>query len=86
MRLLAAFDATRGAGILLLGADVLPAGPGWLAPWLCRLVSARPMLGGTLLDTAGAVIHAGGCAGTAGRHVGLPAADLPGRAGRGDEP
>ena len=23
------------------GADVLPAGPGWLAPWLCRLEQAR---------------------------------------------
>ena len=52
-----------GAGVLVLGADVLPAAAGWLAPWLCRLVSARPILGGTLLDAAGAVLHAGGCAG-----------------------
>ena len=78
MRLLAAFDATRGAGILVLGADVLPAAPGWLAPWLCRLVSARPILGGTLIDAAGAVLHAGAVRGDGPlRHVGLPSADLP---------
>ena len=78
VRLLAAFDATRGAGILVLGADVLSAASGWLAPWLCRLVSARPILGGTLIDAAGAVLHAGVVPGDSQlRHIGLPSADLP---------
>ena len=58
--LLAALSHARGSAMLLLGAGVLPAGPGWLTPWRCRLVAARPVLGGTLLDTSGAVIDAGG--------------------------
>jgi hypothetical protein len=77
MRLLAAIAATTAPGILVFGADVLPAAGGWLAPWLCRLVSARPVLGATLLDSAGAVIHAGGGPGHERRHLGLPTGDLP---------
>ncbi len=74
----AALSHARGSAMLLLGAGVLPAGPGWLTPWRCRLVAARPVLGGTLLDTSGAVIDAGGSDRDDRRHVGLPATDLPG--------
>jgi hypothetical protein len=77
-RLVAALGQARGAAVLILGADVLPAGPGWLAPWRCRLVPARPVLGGTLIDPAGSVIDAGGMPDDQRRFTGLPAADLPG--------
>lgn len=40
-RLLAALAAAEGAAALLLGAEVLPAGPGWLAPW--RRLGAAPV-------------------------------------------
>ena len=76
-RLLAALAQARGASVLLLGPSVLPAAPGWLAPWRCRLVPARPMLGGTLLDPAGAVLDAGGRGVEERRFAGLPESDLP---------
>jgi hypothetical protein len=76
-RLLAALAQARGTSMLLLGAAVLPAAPGWLTPWRCRLVAARPMLGGTLIDVAGAVLDAGGSSIEQRRYVGLPEDDLP---------
>lgn len=79
-RLVAALGACRGDRVLLLGADVLPAGMGWLSPWLCGLDDATPVIGGTLLDTGGAVADAGGGAAGAPRLVGLPAVDLPAEA------
>jgi hypothetical protein len=86
-RFLAALEQARGERLLAMGADVLPAGPGWLAAWLRRIGAARPMLGGALLDHSGAVLHAGadpargpgGAAQRPGRFEGLPAADLPRR-------
>lgn len=71
--------------MLVLGANVLPQGPGWLAAWRRRLGRPWAMLGGTLLDHEGAVCHAGGrlrldadcLPRRVEPHVGLPAADLP---------
>lgn len=71
--------------VLVLGANVLPEGAGWLGAWLRRLGRPWAMLGGTLLDHEGAVCHAGGrlrldADGLPRRvapHLGLPAADLP---------
>ena len=81
-RLLAALGHARGGALLAMGADVLPAGSGWLTPWLRRLGPARPILGGTLIDHSGAVIHAGARLDKAPnapgpRYRGLPTADLP---------
>jgi hypothetical protein len=76
-RLLAALARARGAAMLLLGAAVLPAASGWLTTWRCRLVETRPMLGGTLIDVAGAIIDAGGRSIEERRFVGLPEDDLP---------
>jgi len=76
-RLLAGLDAAAGGLLLLLGAEVLPAAPGWLATWRCRLVDGRPLLGGTLVDAAGAVLDAGGRDAADRRYVGLPEPDLP---------
>jgi len=76
-RLLAALACARGASLLVLGAAVLPAAPGWLAPWRGLAASGRPMLGATLVDWSGAVIDAGGERFDDRRHEGLPAADLP---------
>ncbi len=73
-RLLAALDATRAEGALLLGAEVLPAARGWLAAtrrWLGAGGAAR-MATGALIGADGAVIHAG-----ARRLAGLPASHLP---------
>ena len=53
--LLAALDAASAPRILSLGADVLPAGRGWLAPWLHRPSEARPILGGLLVDFSGSL-------------------------------
>ena len=64
--------------LLVLGADVLPAGPGWLAAWLGRPDAAPPAMGGVLLDIGGTVLHLGvqSC-------VGWPARDLPRGSARG---
>lgn len=84
-RLLAAVARARGDGLLVMGADVLPAGPGWLAPWTRRLGASPTMLGGTLLTHCGAVAHAGAVAPGRSdqrpeqRYRGLPACDLPRR-------
>lgn len=81
----AALELAADAPALLLGANVLPDGPGWLAPWLRQLGAPWAALGGTLLDHHGAVLHAGGALTAIGEgparrvapHIGLPAADLP---------
>ncbi|MBP7003185.1 MAG: hypothetical protein KBB57_16815 [Amaricoccus sp.] len=82
-RTLAALAAAEGAAILLLGAEVLPEGPGWLAPWLRGATPA--LVGATLLDHDGAVLDAGGT--LRGPRIertltGLPALDLPRRKAR----
>ena len=83
-RLIAALSAAAAPRILSLGADVLPSGPGWLAPWLSGLTEARPILGGALLDVAGSVLDAGGTIApdkgqptARPRATGCPARDLP---------
>ncbi len=80
--LIAALGAARGEGALVLGADVLPAGPGWLAAWLRAIGPQRPIVGGTLLAVDGSVIDAGGAVaggrrGAARRAPGMPGAGLP---------
>lgn len=78
-------DLAPETPVLVLGANVLPQGPGWLGAWLRRLGRPWAMLGGTLFDHEGAVCHAGGRlrlddSGLPRRvtpHLGLPAADLP---------
>ncbi len=75
----AAIAAAAASRLLCLGAEVLPAGAGWLQVWLGRLDAERPVLGGALFDIGGAALHVGGlpC-------VGWPARDLPrGAAGGG---
>lgn len=61
-RLIAALGAARAGQVLLLGADVLPEAPGWLARWLGMLdrQSGAAMIGGTLIGVDGAIEHAGG--------------------------
>ena len=68
----AALAAATAPRLLCLGAEVLPAGAGWLAAWLGRLDAARPVLGGALLDIGGAALHVGGLT-----CVGWPVQDLP---------
>ncbi|MFO1210398.1 MAG: hypothetical protein U1E40_14445 [Amaricoccus sp.] len=65
----AAIEAATAPRLLALGAEVLPAEPGWLAAWLTRLDSSRPLLGGALLDIAGSALDLGG----------WPVRDLPRR-------
>lgn len=85
-RLRAALCEASADLVLVLGADVLPEGPGWLAAWVRALgrKTAPDLIGGTLL-AGGAVADAGGTItfspGSAPemrkRHAGLPARDLP---------
>jgi hypothetical protein len=82
-RVFAALDAASAPRMLVLGADVLPVGTGWLAPWLTGLGEGRPILGGTLLDAAGSVVDAGGSVAGDGdlpvarrRALGWPAREL----------
>lgn len=73
-RLLAALDTTQAEAALLLGAEVLPAGRGWLAATrrsLGKGAGAR-LAAGALLAADGAVIRAG-----ARRLAGLPSSHLP---------
>lgn len=81
-RLLAALGAVRGAKVLVLGADVAPAGRGWLAQWRRALRPERPVVGGTLLGVDGSVIDAGrpphgSRRSIARRAPGLPEGGLP---------
>ena len=85
MALELSLDLGAETPVLVLGANVLPQGSGWLGAWLRRLGRPWAMLGGTLLDHEGAVCHAGArlrldAAGLPQRiepHLGLPATDLP---------
>ncbi len=72
-RLRAALGAVRAEAALVLGAEVLPAQPGWLQIWLRALVGPRAphVMGATLLGPLGGVIAAGG------GFEGLPEGDLP---------
>lgn len=90
-RILAALPQVQARSVLLLGAQVLPQGPGWLAAWLRALQPRHglAMLGGTVLAPDGSVRHAGGHLGPAAvgravpcdqRLLGMPALDLPGAA------
>jgi len=86
-RLLLALGAAQAEAVLLLGEDVLPEAPGWLAPWMAALgrKSSTSVLGGALLTACGSVAHAGGWLkqSTAGQPVervlrlkGMPLVDL----------
>ena len=55
----AGLGATRG-DVLILGAEVLPEGRGWLAAWRRRLRRTGAILGGLLLAGDGSIGHAGG--------------------------
>lgn len=68
--LLAGLAEAGAAAVLLLGADILPAGPGWLAPLRRAARSGAPMLAPLLLGADGAVRSVPDC-------LGLPAEDLP---------
>lgn len=54
----AGLAVTRG-DVLLLGAEVLPEGRGWLAAWRRRLGRAEAVLGGVLLASDGSIGHGG---------------------------
>lgn len=78
----AALHEARDAPALLLGADVLPGGPGWLAFWTRRL-RRRDALAGALLAADGS-IEATRDGDDPWR--GLPATDLPARGRITDRP
>ncbi len=76
----AAIAQTEGDVTLLLGADVLPEGPDWLAGWLGAFRKNGPhVLGGVLLSSHGAILDAGAGPDLRPRFAGLPAASLPAR-------
>lgn len=56
--LLGGLGATRG-DVLILGAEVLPEGRGWLAAWRKRLGRAEAILGGVLLAADGSILAGG---------------------------
>jgi hypothetical protein len=83
-RLAVALRARRASGALLLGEDVLPSGPRWLARWL--RAGAGAFAGAALVASDGSVLHAGGVLAHAAsgptfrlRSEGLPQVDLPRR-------
>ena len=61
-QLLLALQAAQAGSVLLLGEDVLPQAPEWLAPLIEALgrKSGAAVMGGTLLEVDGSVAHAGG--------------------------
>jgi hypothetical protein len=79
--ILEALRQCRGSAALLLGAQVLPQGQGWLTPWMRALRPRRglAMLAGTVLDPDGSIRHAGGRLGPAGLgHANYPDTPLVG--------
>lgn len=81
-RLVAALTLTRAPRMALLGAAVMPDGPGWLGAAVKATAGMRPALrAGLLFDPEGALIEAGGA-----DAAGLPAALLPSRVGAAATP
>lgn len=87
-RLRAALAAARAPMLLVLGAEVLPQGPGWVAQWLRapRATRGAHFTGGTMIAADGSVLEAGGglrCGGEGDparrspQFRGLPQTDLP---------
>ncbi|MCU0906060.1 MAG: hypothetical protein MUF73_01135 [Rhodobacteraceae bacterium] len=60
--LVAGLRAARAPAVTLMGAAILPDGPGWLSAWSAALdrVPGGGILGGTVLHPDGSVHHAGG--------------------------